>query len=354
MTTGFGGTFVISWSQTEVDGLEAAPVQALVVGASWSWRGDAVRVDGSDQVLRLEQAEGEAELRKRAARMVRRLVGAAISQTRDLDAVEVSSPLQENGFVVTDGAQTFTVTVIEVTTGAPPLLMFMDKIPPRNTDLWVVHHTLELLHPAQTGVPGAGVICFTPGTRIATPDGPRLVEELREGDRVQTKDSGVQDVLWVGSRRMTGARLFAMPRLRPIRFRPGALGLERPDQELLVSPDHRMLIRGHAARALFNTDEVLVAARDLVNGQTIAVDMALREVTYVHLLLSSHQVLWANGVETESFHPAQADLGSLAEADRLRLLAMFPALEYDPLLYGASARRALSASEAAILRHEAA
>ena len=279
MTTGFGGTFVISWSQTEVDGLEAAPVQALVVGASWSWRGDAVRVDGSDQVLRLEQAEGEAELRKRAARMVRRLVGAAISQTRDLDAVEVSSPLQENGFVVTDGAQTFTVTVIEVTTGAPPLLMFMDKIPPRNTDLWVVHHTLELLHPAQTGVPGAGVICFTPGTRIATPDGPRLVEELREGDRVQTKDSGVQDVLWVGSRRMTGARLFAMPRLRPIRFRPGALGLERPDQELLVSPDHRMLIRGHAARALFNTDEVLVAARDLVNGQTIAVDMALREVT---------------------------------------------------------------------------
>lgn len=354
MTTGFGGTFVISWSQTEVDGLEAAPVQALVVGASWSWRGDAVRVDGSDQVLRLEQAEGEAELRKRAARMVRRLVGAAISQTRDLDAVEVSSPLQENGFVVTDGAQTFTVTVIEVTTGAPPLLMFMDKIPPRNTDLWVVHHTLELLHPAQTGVPGAGVICFTPGTRIATPDGPRPVEELREGDRVQTKDSGVQDVLWVGSRRMTGARLFAMPRLRPIRFRPGALGLERPDQELLVSPDHRMLIRGHAARALFNTDEVLVAARDLVNGQTIAVDMALREVTYVHLLLSSHQVLWANGVETESFHPAQADLGSLAEADRLRLLAMFPALEYDPLLYGASARRALSTSEAAILRHEAA
>lgn len=354
MRTGFGGTFVISWSQTEVDGLEAAPLHTLTAGASWSWRGDAVRVDGPDSVLRLEQADGEAELRKRAARMVRRLVGAAITQTRDLDRVEVSAPLQENGFVVTDGAQTFTVTVIEVGTGAPPLLMFMDRIPPRNTDLWVVHHTLDMLQPAQPGVTGTGVICFTPGTRIATPEGPRLVQDLREGDRVQTKDNGAQEVLWVGSRRMTGARLFALPKLRPIRFRSGALGALRPDEELLVSPDHRILLQGHAARALFNTDEVLVAARDLVNGQTIAVDMALKEVTYVHLLLSSHQVLWANGVETESFHPAQADLASLADGDRARLLGMFPALEYDPHLYGASARRALSTPEAAILMHEAA
>ncbi|MDX5402410.1 MAG: Hint domain-containing protein, partial [Rhodobacterales bacterium] len=306
MTTGFGGTFVISWSQTEVDGLEAAPVRSLNVGASWSWRGDVVRVDGPDRVLRLEQAEGEAELRKRAARMVRRLVGAAITHTRDISSIEVSAPLQENGFVVTDGAQSYTITVIEVGAGVAPLLMFMDRIPPRNTDLWVVHHTLELMAPAPSGVGGTGVICFTPGTRIATPDGPRAVQDLREGDLGQPKDNGAQEVLWVGSRRMTGARLFAMPKLRPIRFRAGALGVERPDQELIVSPDHRMLLSGHAARALFNADEVLVAARDLVNGQTIAVDMALKEVTYVHLLLPSHQVLWANGVETESFHPAQA------------------------------------------------
>jgi len=355
MGTGFGGTFVISWSQTEVDGLEAAPVQALNVGASWSWRGDAVQVDAQSHVLRLEQADGEAELRKRAARMVRRLVGTAITQTRDIATVEVSNPMQESGFVVTDGEQSFTVTVIELGTGAPPLLMFMDRTPPRDTDLWVVHHTLEM---TQLGMPAlaanAGVICFTPGTWITTPQGQRLVEDLREGDRVLTKDGGAQDIQWIGSRRMTGARLFTMPKLRPIRFRPGALGVERPDQELIVSPDHRMLLRGHAARALFNTDEVLVAARDLVNGTTIAVDMALKEVTYVHLLLPSHHVLWANGVETESFHPAQADLTSLADADRRRLVGMFPALEYDPQTYGSAVRRVLTGSEAAILMHEAA
>lgn len=354
MGTGSGGTFVISWSQTEVDGLDAAPIRSLGVGASWSWRGDVVRVDGPGDVLRLEQAEGEAELRKRAARMVRRLVGAAVTQTLDLDAVRVSTPLRESGFVVTDGAQSFTITVIEVGTGAPPLLMFMDRLPPRNTDLWVVHHTLDALQMPVPEQNGGGVICFTPGTRIATPEGPRLVEDLREGDRVRTKDNGAQEVLWIGSRRMTGARLFAMPKLRPIRFRAGALGVERPDQELLVSPEHRMLLSGRVARALFNEDEVLVAARDLVNGRTVAVDMALKEVTYVHLMLPSHQVLWANGVETESFHPAHAALSSLAETDRARLLGMFPALDHDPHSYGGPARRALSASEAAILLHEAA
>jgi hypothetical protein len=354
MTTGLGGTFVISWAQTEVDGIAAAPVSSLHVGTTWSWRGDPVRVDGPATVLRLGQAKGAADLRERAARKLRRLLGPAIPPPRDPATATGTAPLPDNSFIVTDGAQSFVMTLIDMGTGAAPLLLFGDQLPPRDTDLWVVACRMDRPGPAQSGVTDRGVPCFTPGTRIATPDGPRLVQDLRAGDLVQTRDSGPQEVLWIGSRHMTGARLFAMPHLRPIRFRAGALGVERPDHELLVSPDHRMLIRGHAAQALFNTDEVLVAARDLVNGHSIAVDTALREVSYLHLLLPRHQVIWANGLETESFHPAQADLHSLPEADRRGLLALFPALTDDPHLYGASARRALSMPEAAILRHEAA
>ena len=55
MKTGFLGTFVISWSQTEIDGLEAAPVHSLKVGAAWAWRGDAIRVDGPNDILRLDE-----------------------------------------------------------------------------------------------------------------------------------------------------------------------------------------------------------------------------------------------------------------------------------------------------------
>lgn len=353
MKTGFKGTFVISWSQTDVDGLSTAPLDALDVGAAWSWHGEAVRVDGPSQLLRLDMAKGEADLRRRAARSVRRLVGAAVQHRTDVDAVEVDEPLMDSSFVVTNGVQSYTVTLIEVGPGQRPLLMFVDELPPRNTDLWVVHHSLASMAAPDQPSDG-GVICFTPGTRIATPEGPRLVESLREGDWVQTRDNGAQEVLWIGARRMSGARLFVMPKLRPVRIKAGALGIDRPEEELLVSPEHRMLVRGAAAQALFNTSEVLVAARDLVNGSTIITDMAVREVTYVHLLLSNHQVLWANGVETESFHPANAALSALDDRDRLRLLQLLPGLERDPLSYGGYARRNLSTPEAAILAHEAA
>ncbi|WP_298860308.1 Hint domain-containing protein [uncultured Sulfitobacter sp.] len=356
MVTGFRGTFVISWSQTEIDGLDAAPVQALSVGAAWAWRGDAVRVDGPSDVLQLDDADGAENLRKRAARMVHRLVGTALERDagpRTWDKSGENSPLMDNSFVVTDGGKSYSVTLIELGGGTQPLLMFLNEMPPRNCDLWIVHHTLGTVAAETSNGQQSGVICFTPGTRIQTGDGVRLIEDLREGDTVQTKDNGLQPLRWIGQRRMTGARLFAMPKLRPIRISGGALGVDRPDEDLLVSPEHRMLIKGAVAQSLFNTSEVLVTAKDLINGATITVDMQVREVTYIHVLLDQHQILLANGLESESFHPASAAFASLDQKDRKRLLAEYPELEYDPHTYGSFARRTLSPSEAAIMRHAA-
>lgn len=354
MRTGFRGTFVISWSQTKLDGLQSAPKESLTVGAVWRWSGDVIRVDGPTGLLRLDQADGDAEIRKRAARSVRRLVGAAVDTIPEIEKIPDDAPLMDCNFVVTDGLRSYTVTLIEIGRRARPLLMFLDDLPPMDTDLWVVHATLDkrARHPDEPA--GGGVICFTPGTRIFTPDGIRPVETLREGDYVQTRDSGPQQIVWIGSRRITGARMFVKPSLRPVRIGAGALGVERPDQELLVSPEHRMLIRGPAAQALFNEPEILVPASKLVNGTTIRVDLDVREVTYIHLLLSSHNVIWANGIETESFHPANAELGEIGPLDRARLLARFPDLSHDPHSYGGFARRSLSDSEATILRHEVA
>ena len=354
MRTGFTGTFVISWSQTEVDGLAAAPMSAATVGSTWLWRGDALRVDGPADVLRLERTDGDADLRKRAGQMVRRLVGAAMTHETNIDSVHVDDPLMDSHFVVTDGRDSYTITVIETGTKSQPLLMFLDAVPPRNCTLWIVHQSIEnrAVRPAEADK--GGIICFTPGTRISTPTGTCLVEDLCEGDKIMTRDCGPQEVQWIGRRRMTGARMFVMPELRPIRFRPGALGIDRPDQELLVSPEHRMLVRGPVARSLFNTPEVLVTARSLVNGSNISVDVSVREVDYIHLLLPRHQVIWANGVETESFHPASASLSALSETDRARLLRQVPGMDSNPHLYGEYARRSLTQSEAAILLHEAA
>ena len=354
MMTGFQGTFVISWQQTEVDGQKAATTDELTIGATWRWSGRPVRVDGSSDVLCLGMANGEADLRKRAARVVRRLVGVALEPTQDVNSIDIDDPLFESSFVVTDGRRTFTVTIIDVAKGSPPLLMMLDDLPPTDTDLWIVHrimsdHTVFLDERSKDGV-----ICFTPGTWLRAPDGPKLIEDLVEGDRVCTKDSGDQEICWIGQRRMSGARLHALPHLRPIRIRAGALLGGEPDQDLVVSPDHRILIKGSEAQILFNTPEVLVAAKDLLNDRTILVDHGAREVTYIHLLLDSHQIVWANGIETESFHPVNTSLSSIEEEQRARMLHRFPDIADDPNNYGGFARRNLTDSEAAILRYKVA
>jgi hypothetical protein len=354
MKTGSLGTFVISWSQTEVDGLKAASLDLLAVGAAWRWTGAAVRVDGPQGLLLLEGAEGAADIRKRAARMVRRLVGVAVGTETGPDAsvTEFIPDLPDQGFIVTDGHQSFTVTIIPVPDTGARLLMLVGDLPPSDQDLWVVRTSVDRTHSGAGARVAGGVICFTPETRLLTPDGARHIRDLRPGDPILTRDNGPQPVLWTGHRRMSGARLYAMPHLRPIRFRAGALGIGRPEDDLLVSPQHRMLIRGAAAQALFNTPEVLVAAEDLINDGSIMVDHALREVTYVHILLESHNIVWANGLETESFHPSNTALDTVEEAQRAGLLNILPGIEANPHAYGDYARRNLSASEAAILRHE--
>jgi Hint domain len=197
-----------------------------------------------------------------------------------------------------------------------------------------------------------GIICFGLGTKLSTPGGARLIESLRPGDLVETKDNGPQEVLWTGRRRMSGARLHAMPHLRPIRFRTGAIGTGRPDDDLIVSPHHRMLIDSHAARGLFDTDEVLVQAAHLLNGSSVIVDHLLTEVTYVHVLLERHNVIWANGLQTESFHPAHMDLPSLDADQYASLLNVLPGIAGSAEAYGEVVRRNLTAPEALILRHD--
>ena len=352
MKTGPPGTFVISWSQTEVDGLKAAPLDVLSVGTTWRWGGAAVRVDGPQGVLLLEGAEGAADIRKRAARMVRRLVGSAVGTAEAPPSEDEVQDIPDQSFIVTDGHQSFTVTIIPVPDTGARLLMLVGDLPPPDQDLWVVRTAIDRTQSGAGARTAGGVICFAPGTRLATPQGARAIQDLRPGDLIQTRDNGAQPILWTGHRRMSGARLYAMPHLRPIRFKAGALGVGRPDEDLLVSPQHRMLLRGPAAQALFSTPEVLVAAEDLINDATICVDHALREVTYIHVMLEAHNVVWANGLETESFHPSNTALDMLDPVQRDVLLGLLPGIAGNPHSYGDYARRNLSASEAAILRHE--
>ncbi|MEZ5779296.1 MAG: Hint domain-containing protein [Paracoccaceae bacterium] len=355
MLTGYRGTFVISSAQTEVDGILSPSFDTMMVGSQWRWWGEAVPVDGPPGVLMLAEAAGAKELHRRASRSAHRILGDLVaSKPGGAMHPAVEGPaLLRRIFTITDGWANYPVATV-VGPGGETLHVFCDRLPPRDVDLHVVERTVDSEGSPAAASDDPGVICFTPGTMIATPDGPRQVEFIQPGDRISTRDNGAQEVVWTGSRRMTGARLYAMPQLRPLRIRAGAMGEDRPEQDLVVSPGHRMLLRGPRAEALFNQSEVLVSARDMIDDHSVTVECGLREVTYVHLMTEAHQIIWANGLETESFHPASADLDMLDPVGRESLLALMPGLADDPFGYGDYARRNLSAPEAAILRQAAA
>lgn len=352
MKTRFRGTFVISWSQTEIDGLMGAPVSTIRVGSTWRWTGNALRVDAPRDVLVLENAVDLVDLHRGATRNAPKLLGADSGRNAASHPETDSSRLFTAGFDLTDGHNRYRVTLVPLQGSKEPMLQFEGTSPPKDQDLWVVQCATQDLVGAEADDSGRGVICFVPGTRIATPNGTIAVQDLVEGDRISTKDNGEQEIRWIGSRRVTGARLYAMPHMRPIRMRANILGQGEPDQDLIVSPDHRILVKGPVAQALFNTPEVLVTARDMVNDSSITVDYSIREVTYIHVMLDSHQVIWANGVESESFHPAGAHLELIDPGQQKQLSDQFPGLAADPYGYGEFARRNLTASEAAILSYD--
>ncbi|WP_246175358.1 Hint domain-containing protein [Paracoccus limosus] len=144
------------------------------------------------------------------------------------------------------------------------------------------------------------VICFARGTLIQTPDGPRAIEDLHPGDLVLTLDHGAQPLRWIGAIRVGATWLALAPRLRPIRIRAGALGAGLPATDLVVSPQHRVLVRSAIAQRMFGATEVLVAAKQLVQIDGIDIATDLPEVEYFHLLFDRHEVVIANGAPTET------------------------------------------------------
>lgn len=192
------------------------------------------------------------------------------------------------------------------------------------------------------------LICFCAGTRIKTPDGNKRVEELEVGDLVMTKDGGAQPLKWKGSRKIGRAELQLSPLLRPIRITKGALPNGKPNRDLLLSPNHQVLLKDWQAQLLFGESEVLVPAKALVDNQTVFVDETAQSVEYFHLMLEDHHILISEGAETESFYPGPVSLKMLAPEIRYELLTEFPELAEENG-YGPPARPSLSIWEGEVL-----
>lgn len=134
------------------------------------------------------------------------------------------------------------------------------------------------------------IACFMQGTMIATPAGERAVEALQAGDLVTTLDGTAKKVKWIGHRTYEAEFGASEAFVRPVLFRAGSLGGGLPTRDLKVSPQHAMMIDG-----------VMVPAGALVNGVTILRDTPVADVTYFHVELDGHEVIFAEGAATETF-----------------------------------------------------
>lgn len=187
------------------------------------------------------------------------------------------------------------------------------------------------------------------GTLIDVRRGQKPVEALQIGDMVRTKDSGYQPVRWIASCRLGAGDFIADACLRPVRISAGALGAARPVRDLVVSQQHCVLIDDWRCELLFGEDEVLAPAMALLNDSTVTIDHSDEAVTYYHFMFDRHEIVYSNGVETESFHPAAGDISALDEAKRAELFKLFPQLEVDVDAFGPTARATLHGHEVDVL-----
>ena len=184
-------------------------------------------------------------------------------------------------------------------------------------------------------------VCFTAGTRLATAKGHRPIEKLRVGDLVETADHGLQPVRWIGSMTVDG-----MGEQAPILISAGALGNKR---DIMVSPLHRMLVSGWKVELLFGEEEVIAAAKMLVDGAGIR-PQPMREVIYYHILFDAHEIVFAEGAGAESFHPGEEGFDALGAAAQGEIAALLPHITGGNFAaYGPSARRSLRVHEARLL-----
>lgn len=132
--------------------------------------------------------------------------------------------------------------------------------------------------------------CYCEGTRILTADG-RLapVEDLRVGDALETFGGAAAEIIWLGRRSLDLRRHKRPDAVQPILITAGALGGGLPWRDLAVSPDHGMYLGGH-----------LIPAKVLTNGFSVR-QLSRRRVSYYHIELVRHAVIFAEGAGAESY-----------------------------------------------------
>lgn len=193
--------------------------------------------------------------------------------------------------------------------------------------------------------------CYAPGTLIDTPEGPRAVETLRPGDLVMTLDHGPMPIRWVRSsdHPLEEVEVDA----KPVLIAAGALGSGLPTHNLIVSPQHRILVGGRGQlQGPFRT-EAFAPAKSLTSLPGIRHMKGKSQITWVHFACDRHEVVFANGCLSESLLLGLIAINGMTGTERSALTDIFgPAPAPDAALNGPPARNCLKVGEVRQLLEE--
>ncbi|MCC6007235.1 MAG: Hint domain-containing protein [Rhodobacteraceae bacterium] len=181
-----------------------------------------------------------------------------------------------------------------------------------------------------TTIPYSAFPCFVSGTLIDTAEGPLPVEVLRPGDLIITMDNGARPLRWVGASRVSRARLHAEPDLAPVRLEAGSMGGGLPLRPLQVSPQHRVLLQGWQLALHFGLEAGLAPARGLLGWPGVTQQAPEGDVTYWHLMFDRHEVIFSEGLPTESFYLGETIRRGLPPQQLGEILRLFPDLAEAP------------------------
>ncbi len=341
----YGYTNALLGTQTTVNG--AANNYAFAPTGTWSYSGNTTYfvVEENDGATVFN---GDGDVNEFVDPNER--FGGAWEQTAVVEGTE-RQIIWDYTFTVTDGTTTWRIGVIDVdlnndndlNDGADAsasdedgyFLVFPDGMPPPDTDLTIGGIVENDDSTPHIGL-GASVVCFAAGTLIDTPDGPRAVETLAPDDVVLTASAGAQPIRWAGATTVVAQRDLA-----PIVISKGTLGNER---DLVVSPQHCVLLNDWRAELLYGQDEVLVRAVDL-----LGMDGVYRKpgglVTYCHILLDNHHVVCAHGIWSETLYPGSVTMATVDPSAQAEIAKLFP----DLAAYGPKAAPCLRQFEAQVL-----
>ncbi|WP_120499279.1 Hint domain-containing protein [Roseovarius sp. EL26] len=257
------------------------------------------------------------------------------SAVNELEAGDTIRARGINRFTNNETGETYDVTEIYSATAGNPtgqLFVFTSSAPD-----WLFDGTSRsfsgLNHDGT--LPYTSIVCFSSGTLIKKGTGYDVpVENLKTGDHILTQDGSAQTLRWIGSKKVTSYDMMVNPKLRPICIKSGALGCNLPTIDLVVSRQHRILVRSAIAERIFGTNEVLIPAVKLINVEGIKIADDIQEIEYFHILFDQHQIIYSNGALTESLFTGPEALKAISPEARIEMTTRFPEIanpEFKPI-----------------------